>query len=93
MATLPHVVLGQAEHICTYGDGTMIEGCVPVRTLKWLYNSKKLNVAKSECLPVASPPPPPPSLPKYAHPPDPVQAGPDLWSVLPSESYPEWADP
>ena len=34
----------------------------------------------------------PPSLPKYAQPPDPVQAGPVFWTVEPCVSLPEWAD-
>ena len=51
--------------------------------------------AKSECQPsCALPPLPnlPPSLPKYAQPPDPVQAGPVYRSVEPCVSLPEWAD-
>ena len=34
----------------------------------------------------------PPSLPKYAQPPDPVQAGPVFWNVEPCVSLPEWVD-
>ena len=52
----------------------------------------QLNVAKSECLPLLPPPPPPPSLPKYAQPPHPVQAGPVYWSVEPCVPLPDWAD-
>ena len=52
----------------------------------------QLNVAKSECLPLLRRPLMPPSLPKYAQPPDPVQAGSVFWTVEPCVSLPEWAD-
>ena len=50
------------------------------------------NVIKSEMLPLSRSPPAPPALPKYIHPPTPVQAMPgDLWSSVPAGELPDWS--
>ena len=51
-----------------------------------------LNVTKSEALPLSLSSPPPPTLPKYAQPPQPLQAGTDFWTPVPSIEPPEWSD-
>ena len=48
----------------------------------------QLNVTKKEALPLSPSSPPPPTLPKYAHPPQPLHAGTDFWTPVP----PEWSD-
>ena len=50
------------------------------------------SVVKSECLPVSPHCPPPPVLPKYFHPPAPLQASEDFWTPETCSLWPEWAD-
>ena len=52
----------------------------------------QLNVAKSEALPLCNPQPLSPSLPKYRHPPAPLQASSEFWLPISCPSLPEWAD-
>ena len=52
----------------------------------------QLNVVKSEALPLCKPQPLSPSLPKYRHPPAPLQASSAFWLPISCPSLPEWAD-
>ena len=52
----------------------------------------QLNVIKSESLPVNPHCPPPPVLPKYSHPPAPLQASKDFWTPETCSLWPEWVD-
>ena len=52
----------------------------------------QLNVVKSEALPLCNPQPLSPSLPKYRHPPAPLQASTEFWLLISWPSLPEWAD-
>ena len=52
----------------------------------------QLDVVKSEALPLCNPQPLSPSLPKYRHPPAPLQASSEFWLPISCPSLPEWAD-
>ena len=52
----------------------------------------QLNVIKSESLPVTPLCPPPPVLPKYTHPPEPLQVSNDFWTPEVCTRWPDWAD-
>ena len=52
----------------------------------------QLNIIKSESLPINPHCPLPPILPKYSHPPAPLQASKDFWTPDTCSLWPEWAD-
>ena len=52
----------------------------------------QLNVIKSESLPVSPHCTPPPMLPKYSHPPSPLQVSADFWVPESCSTWPDWAD-